>query len=166
MLVIDKKGTWVESCKESSRRETDVVVQAEEMAAMGKNDEHTRATIKRSLKQLSKVNEEEGAKELLESVQERKQQVEEALWKKMKSTLSRGSRTEGDQIPQTRTFGKWYRCTTNGEKLEHDFDELAAKVQEPGWRDGKTQTRCWVENEGQARKSGQPDSGARHHGLR
>ena len=33
-----------------------------------------------------------------------------------------------------------------GKNLEHDFDEIAAKVQEPGWRDGKRQTRCWVEN--------------------
>ena len=69
MLAKDKKGTWAKV--------------ARKVAAKGKNNEHTRATIKRSLRQLRKINEEEAAKELLESVQERKQQVEEELWREV-----------------------------------------------------------------------------------
>ena len=64
-------GVRMEKC---NKREPDVFVLVEEMAAVGNNDEHIRATIKRSLKQLRKINEEEeAAKDLLEAVQERKQ---------------------------------------------------------------------------------------------
>ena len=37
----DKKGTWVRNCTERSKRETEVFVLVEEMAATGKSDEHT-----------------------------------------------------------------------------------------------------------------------------
>ena len=34
---------------------------------------------------------------------------------------------------------------TKAEKLENDFTEVAAKVQELGWKEGKRLSRCWVE---------------------
>ena len=34
---------------------------------------------------------------------------------------------------------------TKLENLEHDFDEIVAKVQELGWKDGKRLSCCWVE---------------------
>ena len=42
--------------------------------------------------------------------------------KKLKSTLSRGSRKEGDQVPQTRR-----------ENLENDFKEITAISPGAGW---------------------------------
>ena len=34
---------------------------------------------------------------------------------------------------------------TGGPKLEHNFAEIVAKVEELGWRDGKWLSRCCVE---------------------
>ena len=45
MLAKDKKGTSVKSCKESLKRETEVLVMADELASVGKTGEHTRAKI-------------------------------------------------------------------------------------------------------------------------
>ena len=57
MIAKEKKGPLDQSCKESSKRESEVLVMAEELASMGKNDEHTRAIRKRGLKQLLQVRE-------------------------------------------------------------------------------------------------------------
>ena len=40
-MAKDKKGIWVRNCTERSKRETEVFVLVEEMAATGKSDEHT-----------------------------------------------------------------------------------------------------------------------------
>ena len=58
---------------------------ADALASVGKTDEHTRATTMRELKRLRKIREEEdeAAKELLEEVQDRKQQLEDEAWKEM-----------------------------------------------------------------------------------
>ena len=46
------------------KRESEVLVTADELTSVGKNDEHTRAMIMRGLKRLWKIREEEAAKEL------------------------------------------------------------------------------------------------------
>ena len=65
-----------ESCKKSSKRESDVMV--------------TRAIIEKGFKYLRKIRDEEkGAKELLEEVQDGKQQLDEEVWKDIEDyTLS------------------------------------------------------------------------------
>ena len=61
----------------------DVVKDDSRNYAMGTAAEHTRATIKWSLRHLRKVREaEEAAKELPEAVQDRKQQLENETWKR------------------------------------------------------------------------------------
>ena len=52
MLVKDKKGTLVKSCKESSKRESDVVVMADELVSVETLDEHTRGMVKKRLQHL------------------------------------------------------------------------------------------------------------------
>ena len=147
MLSKDNKGTWVKSCKESSERETEVVVLAEETAAKGKSDEHTRAVIRRSLRKLRKV-EEEAAKELLEAVQERKQQLEDEVWKKVGDRMFSWEREL--RISGTLNANNWQMVqssTATSENLEHDFTEIVARVQELGWTDGERLSRCRVEKE-------------------
>ena len=41
MMAKEKKGPLVKSCKESSNRESEVLVMAEELTSVGKTDEHT-----------------------------------------------------------------------------------------------------------------------------
>ena len=86
MLANDKKDTWVKSSKERSKRESEVIVLAEEVAAMGKGDEHTRPIIKRSLRRKIR-EEEEVAKELQEAVRDRKEQWEDEVWKEMEDYI-------------------------------------------------------------------------------
>ena len=153
MLAKDKKGTWAKSWKESSKRESDVIVLAEDVAAMEKDDEHTRAIIRRSLRQLRKIREEEEeeeepAKELLEAVQDRKQQLEDELWKEVDDYIfswepeKKRSRTLNAKIWQL-----VQSSNTKSENLEHAFNEIVAKVQDLGWEGGKRLSRCWVEKE-------------------
>ena len=49
MLAEDKKETLVKSRKESSKRVSEVLVMAEELASVGTTDEHTRAMTKRRM---------------------------------------------------------------------------------------------------------------------
>ena len=50
--------------------------------------------------------------------------------------------------------------------LEHNF-EIVAKVDEPGWKDGKRLSRCWVGKKMEVRNEGSlSTSEARHHGLK
>ena len=74
-LAKDKKGTWINICNESVKRETEVLVMADELKAFGKTDENTTAIVMRELRRLRKITEkEEATKELLDEVQDRKQQ--------------------------------------------------------------------------------------------
>ena len=74
MLAKDKRETGSKSCEESSERESEVVVMAAEVAAMGQTDEHSRAIVMRSLRRLRKIR---------EAVQDRKQQLEDEIWKEV-----------------------------------------------------------------------------------
>ena len=80
-MAKDKKGSWIKSCKQSMKRKTEVLVMADELKAFGKTDENTRTIIMRGLQRLRKIQEEEATKELVEEVQDRKQQLEEGTWK-------------------------------------------------------------------------------------
>ena len=55
-----KKGTWIQNCKESVKRETEVRVMADELQAMGKLDENTRA-ITRGREPFRKIEDKEEA---------------------------------------------------------------------------------------------------------
>ena len=56
LLVKEKKGTWIKSCRESSKRETEVFAIPEGVAEAAKVDDGTRRTrIKKGLKQLRKA---------------------------------------------------------------------------------------------------------------
>ena len=68
MLLKDKKSTWQMSCKESTKREHEVFVLADERKAQGKVHENTTAIIIRGLKRIRKISQEEekAVKELSE----------------------------------------------------------------------------------------------------
>ena len=66
-LLTDKKGTLAGSCDENMKRETEVLVMADELKSTGKTDEDTRAIIMCGLERLRKIKENEAAKELLGS---------------------------------------------------------------------------------------------------
>ena len=132
-LAKDKKGTWVKSCKESMKRDTEVLVMADELNAMGKNDEHTRAIRTWRLKRLRKIKEKEAEKELLEEVQDRKQQLEDEVWTEMEKYIV--SWDPERRISSTLNAKIWQLVqgsTTKTESLENEFTEIAAKVQEVG----------------------------------
>ena len=63
----------MKNCKESLQRESEDLVMAEELACMGKADEHTRATCNNLVKSGNKK------RLLLEAVQDRKQLEDEVL---------------------------------------------------------------------------------------
>ena len=71
------------------KRETEVLVIADEFKTTRKADENTTAIIMRGLKRLRgiKEEEEEAAKELLEEVQDRKQQLEDEVWKEIEEYI-------------------------------------------------------------------------------
>ena len=81
------------------KRETEVLVMARELKAVGKTNENTRVIIMRGPERLrkSKEEEEEAPKELLEELQDRKQQLEDEVWKEIEGHII--SRKEGDQVP-------------------------------------------------------------------
>ena len=59
------------------KRETEVFVMADELKTTRKADENTTAIIMRGLKRPRKIKEEAAAKELLEEIQDKKQQLED-----------------------------------------------------------------------------------------
>ena len=119
---------------------------ADELAPVGKPDEHTRAIFMRGLKRLRKIREEEeAAQELLE---EDKKQLEDEVWKEMEDYIFSWElerRISG--TPNAKNWQMVQSSTTKSENLENDSTETAAKVQELGWKDGKRLSRCWVEKE-------------------
>ena len=67
VLVKEKESTSIKSCKESSKRETDVYAKSEGVAEEAKVDDGARSRLSSALKQLRKDTEEErAARELLE----------------------------------------------------------------------------------------------------
>ena len=58
-LVSKKRSTLEKSCRESLKREQEVLVLAEERKAQGSVDENTKAIIYRGLKRIKKIREEE-----------------------------------------------------------------------------------------------------------
>ena len=93
-------------------------------------------------------DEEKVAKELLEEVLERKLQMEDVMWQVLDNYIfswEPGKRRSGS------LYAKIWQLTKSGntkaENLEHDFNEIVAKILELGWNDGKRVTRCWVEIE-------------------
>ena len=63
-LLKNKKSTWPKSCKESLKRDQEVLVVADELKAQGNVDENTKAMITPVLKRIRKIMEEgEAAKE-------------------------------------------------------------------------------------------------------
>ena len=59
-------------------------------------------------------------------------------------------RAGGTEKIRTLTAKLWQMVqssNTKSENLEHDFDEIVAKVQELGWKDAKRLCRCWVQKE-------------------
>ena len=145
-----RRALGSKSRKESPKRESEGLVMEEELVSMGKTDEHTRATMKRGLKQISKLREEEeeAAKELLDEVQDRKQQLEDEVWKEMADYIfSWELEKRRSGTLNAKNWQMVQSSDTKAENLEQDFPEIVAQVQELGWRDGKSLSRCWVEKE-------------------
>ena len=106
----------------------------------------------RRKKEKEKEKEKEEEKELLElqeAVQERKQQLEGELWEELDDYIFSWE-------PEQRRSGTlnakiWLlvqgSSNTKSENMEHDFDEIAAKIDELGWNDDKRLTRNWDEKE-------------------
>ena len=69
MLAKEKKSTWIKSCKESSKRETEKNAISEGLAEDAKVDDGARSRLRRALKQLRK-DKKRAARELLEEMQQ------------------------------------------------------------------------------------------------
>ena len=65
----------------------EVLVIADELKTTGQADENTRAIIMRGLKRPRKIKEEEAAKELLEEIQDKQQQLEDEVWKEIEEYI-------------------------------------------------------------------------------
>ena len=104
-MAKDKKSTWVKSCKASSKK---VMLLADELVGVEKLDEQTRTILNKVLRHLCKVRDgEKAAKELLQKVQERRSKNAK-IWQLVQSSNAKA------------------------ENLEHDFNEISAKIQELG----------------------------------
>ena len=83
-LVKDTRSTSKKFCKESLKREQEVLVLAEELEARGSVDGNARAIINRGLKRIKKItDEEETLRELLLEVLDRREQEEEEVWNEL-----------------------------------------------------------------------------------
>ena len=109
----------------------------------GKPDEHTRAIMRWGLTQLRKIREEEeAAKELLEEVQDRKQQLEDELWKEMEDHEQRMSGTLKAKVCT------WYRAVIRNQRIwSTTLLRLWPKSQNWVGKTVKRLSRCWLEKE-------------------
>ena len=128
--TVEELGCWQRTKRAPERKYEKC--RADELASVGKTDEHTRAMITRGLKRLRKIREVlEAAKELLEEVQDKKQQMEDEVWKEMEEKIPSSE-------PEKRRSGtlnakNWQMVqssTTTSDNLDND---------------GKRLSRCWVE---------------------
>ena len=112
-LAKDKKSIWAKSYMESSKRESEVMVMADELDSGEKLDEQTGAKMKKGLKHLRKVRDEgKAVKELLEEVQERRLHMEDEMWQELDKNIfswEPWKRRSGSLIAQ---FGNWYKAAT------------------------------------------------------
>ena len=104
----------------------------------GPDDENTRAITMRGLKRPRKIKEEEAAKENLEEVQDRKQQLEDEVWKEVEQYIfSLEQKRRMSSFSNAKIWQVAQSSATKAENLENDFIEATAKVQELGWKEGK-----------------------------
>ena len=131
MLADDKRSTSVKSCKERTKKEPEVLVITEEFVFVGKTDEH----MKRGLRQLPKNQQrrrKKAAKELVEAVKDRRQQLEDEEWKKMEDYIFfLGPDKRRSRTPNAKIWQIVQSSNAEAENEEHDFTEIVGIVQEP-----------------------------------
>ena len=67
LMTEDKKNTWVNSCEECSKRDSEIMVVASELLGVELLDEDTRKILQNGLRHLRKIRDEErAAEEILE----------------------------------------------------------------------------------------------------
>ena len=97
MIVKEKKSTWVKSCKENSKRETEICAISEGMAEDATVEDGDKSRLRRALKQLRKDRDKENAvREFLEEMQ---QNVDEAHARASESERSLCRELEEDMYP-------------------------------------------------------------------
>ena len=137
-MIKDKESTWQMSCRESLKREQEVLVMVEELKAPRSVDENTTATIIRGLKRIRNlVEEKDTLKELLEDERE---------WKELEDYMT--SWDAEKMIASTLSTQIWQMTQSNAtkvENLENDFIELSSKTKELGSSDEKSNPKCWLE---------------------
>ena len=144
-----QKKRRVPGSKVARKAESKIILMADELVSGEKLDEQTRAIMKKGLKHIRRVRDEEkAAKELLEEVQERRLQMEDEIWQELDNYIF--SWEPGKRRSGSLTAKIWQLAlssNTKAENLEHDFNEIDVKIRELGWGDGKRVTRSWVEKE-------------------
>ena len=136
-LLKDTKSTWQKSCKESMKKEQEVLVFADELKAQGNVDENTRAMTIRVLKRIRKIREEkeeEAAKELLEYILDRKKEQEDEMWKAAAEYIGLWDTEKRRTCSSSTNIWQLAQSSaTKAENLENDFTETTSKVKELGW---------------------------------
>ena len=90
----------------------------------------------------------------------KKYRTESNIWrmrygKKLKSTfISWKQETRRSSILTGKIWQLVQSSTAKAENLENEFTEIAAKVQELDWKEGKRLFSCWVEQEEEQIMSG------------
>ena len=79
-MAKDKKSTWVKSCEESSKRESEIMLMADELVGVNcsKGSIHLRRV----------RDEEKTAKELLQEAQEGRLQLEDEMWLELEGYIA------------------------------------------------------------------------------
>ena len=145
MFVKEKKSTWVKSwvksCKESSKRETEIYAISEGMAEDTKFEDGDKSRLRKALKQHRKDRHEgNAARELLEEMQQnvgeahaRASESEKSLWKELKEYMYPWDREFGR--PNNLSTKIWKRIQSNNAKsdiLESDFADLQERTHQLG----------------------------------
>ena len=98
----------------------------------------------RGLKRPRKIKEEEATKEIMEEVQDRKQQLEDEVWKEVEEYIfSWEQERRMSSFSNAKIWQLAQSSAIKAENLENDFTEATAKVQEMGWKEGKHIFKCW-----------------------
>ena len=134
--------------EESSKRESDIMLLAGELVGVEKIGRTNPAIRKQGLRHLRKVRDEEKG---CQRISWRKCRKEGCKWrtrcgKSLKIKLPRGTKRRSESL-NAQIWQLVQIRNTKAENLEHDFSEIADKIWELGWSDGKRVTRSWVETE-------------------
>ena len=127
-----KKNTLVKSCEESSKREPEVMIAANELLGVEKLDVETRKFLHQGLRHLRRTRDEEiAAEEILVEVKQRRQQTEDDMWTEREEYIASGdSERRRSGCMNAKVWQMVQSSSTKAENLENDCDELAATIRD------------------------------------